>query len=159
MSTDKRWIIIALSVSVALNLALLGFMAGRMVEGRTMPPRMDPSLAFFPVLRDLPEQRQRELRPAVRESLRTARPAMRRMRSAQRDIQTALHQEPYAEAELAAALEAFRKALSSSQESSHTALLRLAAAMTPAERAQLAEAMRQGRRGSRPPDNPGERRW
>jgi uncharacterized membrane protein len=34
MPTDKRWMIIALAVSVALNLALLGFMAGRAATGR-----------------------------------------------------------------------------------------------------------------------------
>jgi len=139
----------ALVLSVAINLALAGFLAGRTLEPRLAPPRMDPTLAFFPVLREFPEARRAELRPIMREQFRNARPDMRRMRDAQRSIRAALTATPFAEAALADALTDFRAALLASQEGSHAALVRLAQALTPAERELLATALGEGQREGR----------
>jgi uncharacterized membrane protein len=155
MQNSRKWIVGALVVSMALNLALAGFVAGRLLEPRMGPPRLDPSLALFPMLRDLPDARRDELRPLLRAEFRQARGEMRRMRVAQRDIRSALTAEPFSDAELAAALAAFRTALLASQEGSHAALVRLAQALTPEERRMLATAMR----GSAPrPFRPGSGR-
>jgi uncharacterized membrane protein len=113
------------------------------------------------MLRDLPDARRDELRPLLRAEFRQARGEMRRMRVAQRDIRSALTAEPFSDAELAAALAAFRTALLASQEGSHAALVRLAQALTPEERLKLAAAMREGprrhfgpREGRMPPPAP-----
>jgi uncharacterized membrane protein len=144
MQNSRKWTIVALVVSLTLNLLLAGFVAGRLFEPWMSPPRMDPSLAFFPALRELPEGRRDELRPLMREQFRHARGDMRRMRSAQREVHDALLAEPFSAAGLADALTAFRTALLASQEGSHAALVRLAEALTPEERRTLAMAMREG---------------
>jgi len=150
MQNSRKWMISGLVLSVTLNLALAGFVAGRLFEPRMGPPRMDPSLAFFPALRELPEARRQELRPIMREQFRHARSDMRRMRDAQRSVHGALTAEPFSEAELTDALAGFRTALLASQEGSHAALVRLAQALTPAERRLLATAMRERTRGPMP---------
>jgi uncharacterized membrane protein len=155
MQNSRKWMIAGLVVSVVLNLALAGFVVGRMLEPRLAPPRMDPSLAVFPALRELPEARREALRPIVREQFRHLRGDMRRMRHAQRSIHSTLTTEPFSEVALADALAEFRTALLASQEGSHAALVRLAQALTPEERRMLATAMR----GSAPrPFRPGSGR-
>jgi uncharacterized membrane protein len=146
MPTSRKWMLVALAISVGINLALAGFMAGRVIEPRFVPPRLDPALAFFPAVRQLPEARRDVLRPIMRAEFGSARPNMRRMIAAQRAINDALTAEPYSENALAAALAEFRGALLASQEDSHAALVRLAGALTQDERNLLAGAMRHGPR-------------
>lgn len=140
MRTGK-WLTIALVTSVALNLALVGFLAGRLslAPGLAVPP--DPSLGAFRVLREFPESRREALRPLLREHLQAGRADLRRMRNAQERIQRALQAEPYDPTALDAALAEFRQALAASQQHGHEALSRLAAHMTPDERRQLLTAM------------------
>lgn len=164
MQNSRKWTLAALAVSLTLNLLLAGFVAGRLLEPRMGPPRMDPSLAFFPALRELPEARREELRPLMREQFHHARGNMRRMRTAQREVHDALLAEPFSATALADALTGFRAALLASQEGSHAALVRLAEALSPAERRTLAMAMREaphrrfphgdGRMPPSPPDHP-----
>jgi uncharacterized membrane protein len=134
----------ALAISLGINLALAGFIAGRMIEPRFGPPRLDPALAFFPVVRQLPEERRDVLRPIMSAEFAAVRPNMRRMAAAQRAIRDALTAEPYSEDALADALAEFRSALLASQEDSHAALVRLASALTQDERNMLATSMRHG---------------
>ena len=150
MQTSK-WLTIALALSVAINLALVGFLAGRagLRPGMAMPP--DPSLGAFRVLRQIPESRRDALRPLLREQLEAVRPDLRRLRGAQADIRSALDAEPYDAQALDAALAEFRQALAASQKHSHEALERLAAHMTREERRQLLAAMDHGPRVHRPP--------
>lgn len=150
MQSSRKWMIAALAVSVTLNLALGGFVVGRILEPRVGPPRMDPTLAFFPALRELPESRRQALRPIMRGQFRHARSDMRRIREAQRSIHEALTAEPFSESALAAALAEFSNALRAGQEGSHAALVRLAQALTPAERRLLATAMRERARRPMP---------
>jgi uncharacterized membrane protein len=150
----RNWLTVALAASVAVNLALVGFLAGRAgpAPGMTMPP--DPSLGAFRVLRDIPESRRDALRPLLREHLRAVRPHLRRLRSAQADIRHALEAEPYDSKALDTALAEFRGALATSQRHSHQALSRLAANMTPGERRLLLDAMAELPRGHRPAPPP-----
>jgi uncharacterized membrane protein len=144
MQTSK-WLTISLALSVAINLALVGFLAGRagLRPGMAMPP--DPSLGAFRVLRQIP------LRPLLREQLEAVRPDLHRLRGAQADVRSALDAEPYDARALEAALAEFREALAASQKHSHEALERLAAHMTREERRQLLAAMDHGPRVHRPP--------
>ena len=143
---SSRVLIIALVLSLGANLALVGFLAGRSFERDGMPSRMDPTLAFFPVLRTLPESRQAELRPLMRAHFRGSKPEIRRLRHAQRSIGKALTAAPFEAQILDLALADFRRALLASQTTNHQALIRLAEAMSPEERALLADAMRRDAR-------------
>jgi uncharacterized membrane protein len=141
MQTPK-WLLIALAISLAANLALGGFLAGRMTGGALRPAPVDPALAFVRVVRELPDDRQAALAPLVREQFRSARGSVRDLRRAQRDITAALTSEPFDDAALTQALERFRTALLASQEASHATLVPLVAAMTPEERVRFEKAMR-----------------
>ena len=142
---------VALILSVAVNLALAGFIMGRTGLRGFAEMAPDPSLGAFRVLRELPESRRDALRPMMRDHFREVRPDLRRLRAAQEDIGRALAAEPYAPEALAEALSRFRDALLASQAHSHQALMALAAQMTPEERRRMLDAMDRHPRGRSPP--------
>jgi uncharacterized membrane protein len=137
---NRNWLLIALGASLVVNLALGGFLLGRMTAAAPMPT-VDPTLTSLRLVRDLPDERRRALRPLLRESVRAMRPEVRRMRTAQHRINASLAAEPFDPDELDAALREFRDALVASQQLSHPGLVRLAVAMTPRERALLRDAL------------------
>lgn len=132
----RSWLTIALVVSLALNLALGGFLLGRLSHPAA-PAVLEPGIGLFRVMRELPEPRREELRPVLRAHLRSLRPEIRAIREAQQRIDAALGRQPFAANDLAAALEDFRAALLASQVRSHGFLVQVAAAMTPEERVLL----------------------
>ena len=138
---QSRWLIAALVVSLAVNLALAGFVAGRMTLPGPAPAALDPSLGMFRVLRELPEPRREALRPLMVEHFRSLRGDLHRMRAAQRRINQALATQPFDPDALSAALEGFRRALLDSQRDNHRALVRVAGDMTSEERALLRDAL------------------
>lgn len=152
--TKARWLLIALVVSLALNLALVGFLAGRAAG----PPPffraaigVDPTVGLGRMLRFLPDERRREV--LGREAPRRIRESLAAVRETQRALDRQLREEDFDAAEVAATLQAFRERFAESQARSHAALVAAAGRLTPAERAQLVAQMRRGtkgRRGDRP---------
>jgi uncharacterized membrane protein len=140
-------LVIALIVSLAANLALAGFVVGRMSAPGPAPAAMDPFLGSLRAMHRLPEERQAEIRPLLREHFRSLRPSVREMRRAQRHVNEALAREPFDPAALDDALTGFRGVLLQSQERSHEALIQLAATLRPEERIVLREVMTRGARG------------
>jgi uncharacterized membrane protein len=152
--SNRSWLIAALIASLGINLALGGYLLGRLSGAR--PAAVDPMLSALRMVRDLPDERRRALRPLLREPFRAMRPDVRRMWAAQTRINAALTAEPFDPDALDAALADFRDALLASQRSSHPGLVRLAGAMTAAERLTLRDAMgsppqRHGRHDDRQP--------
>ena len=137
---SSKWLGIALLVSVAVNLALAGFLAGRMSHGPT-PVMLDPSLSLFRVVRELPQDRRERFRPILREHFDSIRGDLRRMRRAQRNINTSLAQEPFEPRALSSSLDTFRSALLDLQEDNHALLVRVAGSMSPEERLALRDVM------------------
>ena len=142
---NRRWLILGLIVSVAINLGLAGFVAGQMSRPGPVPAVLDPSLSLFRVLREMPEPRREAFRPTVREHFRSLRGDIRRMRAAQRGIDQALSTEPFDAEDLAGALGEFRSALLDGQEDNHEVLVQVARQMTSEERRMLLEAMKRPR--------------
>ena len=138
---SSKGLVIALGVSLALNLALVGFVAGRASVAGMRHLAPDPSLGAFRLVRQLPEARREALRPLIREHFRGIRPKLQQLHAAQTKIREALDSEPYEPAQLERALGEFRTALLASQEHSHRALIRLASEMSPDERQQMMAAM------------------
>ena len=82
---SSKWLIVALIVSAGVNLALIGFIAGKAAQ----PPKGpigDPMRALPHFAKHLPSKRHKEVRPLVREHLLTVRPNLREMRRLQRQI-------------------------------------------------------------------------
>jgi len=140
-------LVIALIVSVAVNLALVGFVIGRISAAGPAPASMDPFLGSMRVMHALPQQRQEDLRPLLRQHYRGLRPNVREMRRAQRQVNAALAAEPFDPAALESALARFRSVLLRSQEGSHQVLVELAGELTQEERVMLREAMTRSPRG------------
>jgi uncharacterized membrane protein len=137
----SKWLMLALVVSVVLNLLLAGFVIGRLSGPGPVPAALDPSVGMFRVLPRLPEPRREALEPRVREHFRALRDELRRMRATQRSINQALAAEPFSAEDLTAALARFRAALLASQEQNHALLVDIAADMSAAERRLLRDAM------------------
>lgn len=153
----SKWLIVALIASLAGNLALGGFVFGRLGTPAPVPAALDPSLGMFRVLRELPEARREALRPPLREHFRSLRGDLQGMREAQRRINRALAGEPFDATALETALQGFRTALLDSQEHNHAMLVRLAGAMTAEERQLLRDAMTRSRRHRGPERGEGQR--
>jgi uncharacterized membrane protein len=138
---SSKWLVGAFAVSLALNLALIGFVAGRAsVAGyRHLAP--DPSLGAFRMVRQLPEERRQALRPLMREHFRDLRPKLQQLQAVQTKVRDALDADPFEPAALERALGEFRAALLATQEHSHRGLVQLAANLTRDERRQLLSAM------------------
>lgn len=138
---NRSWLLIGVAVSVAINLALGGFIAGHMLRPGPVPAMLDPGLSLFRVIHDLPEPRREAFRATMGERFRTMRGDLRRIRQAQRAINQALEQEPFDAPALEQALKRFRMALLAGQKDNHEVLVKVAAAMTPDERHALRDAM------------------
>ena len=154
-----RWLVVALAVSLALNIAVLGFAIGTASGGipRLARPSFDPTVGIGRLLRFLPEERREAV--ADRAARRQVRESLRQLRAAQGDVTDALAQEPFDADALRAALERFRERFAASQMGSHAALVAISGKLTPEERALLVKTtrgMRDARqKRDRPP--PGQR--
>jgi uncharacterized membrane protein len=146
---NSKWLVIGLIASIAVNLALAGFVAGRISVPGPVPAGLDPSLSLYRVLHQLPDPRREAFRPTVRAHFHSMRGELRRMREAQRGINEALTQEPFEPEALGRALQDFRAALLDGQQDNHHVLIEVATSMTPEERLLLRDAMIRHR--SRPP--------
>lgn len=149
----NRWLIAALVVSLVVNLALAGFIVGRMTRDFSPMPGLDPLVGVVRLVRFLDDDRRREVVGDLWDRRRELRPSLRAIRGSQRDVVAALTAEPFDEAALRGALEAFRDGLERSQAGSHEILATVAGRLTPEERAYLARVLfRPGRhRGAGPP--------
>ena len=155
---NKRTLIVALLVSIALNLVAVGIFLGRQAGPRPEMHRVDPVFGMRRLLGDLPEQRAQELAPLYREYFAAMRPRFREIRSTQEALRGAMLTDPLDETELRNALQSFEDQLTRSQQATQDAFVALAAELTLSERQQLVENM--GRRPERwrPPSGKAEPR-
>jgi hypothetical protein len=126
MTLTTRKLAIALAVSVALNLFVLGFGAARMLgrDGRMHEPRAEQQF------RDRGEWGPRGPGPHMFDMMGPRSGAMREhvnaLRQAQRAVATALTADPFERPALEAALAQLRQRQSAAAEASHAALCDLA---------------------------------
>ncbi len=145
-----KWIILALVVSVALNLGLIGFLVG----AGTPPPHgarggFDPTAGLVRLWRFLPEQRRQELLGDNGGNWRREfRRSWREMRHTQHDIHDALLAEPFELAKLEAALARFRDHRAIHESRGHAVFVDVASRLTAAERRRFVETMGRRHRGS-----------
>jgi uncharacterized membrane protein len=136
----NRWLAGGLIVSLVLNLAVAGFIVGRYLAGP--PPSMPPTGLRW-MLDGVPDPERREaLRPLVRAGMREFGAAFAPMRRSQQGVHDALVVEPFDADLLTGRLAEMRRELDAMQARTHATLVQVAAAMTPAERQVLAEALR-----------------
>jgi uncharacterized membrane protein len=146
-----RYLIGGLIASLALNLVLVGVLAGRATTQELGIRRIDPVIGLRQLLSDLPEERIDTLRPYYRDYLRSLRPRFRDIRHAQQDLREAILSNPLDTEALHSALQAFNTQFFNTQTNAHEPLVALVAALRLEERQQLvAHLSDHRRRGDRP---------
>ena len=142
---NSRGLVIALVVSIALNLVTVGIFVGSFFRGEGGPRpemhRIDPAWGMRRLLGDLPEERTKVLAPLYRDYFSAMRPRFREIRGTQESLRAAMLTEPLDEAALRTALGAFQDQLTGSQRATQDAFVALAAELTLSERQQLVENM------------------
>ena len=139
--TSKRWLILAVVLSLFVNAALIGVLVGRASVGGFEPPLMNPMLGTGRILRDLDPARRDVLKPLLRQHMHDLRPNLREIRAAQSDIRSAIVAEPFDGAALREALDRFQRQLGESQAQGHDSFVAFVAALAPDERALLVKRM------------------
>ena len=145
-----KWIVIALGVSLVLNVAAVGYLLGSASGGASKwrGPGLDPTMGIGRLLRMVPEERRADT--VARETRRDIRASLLEVRRAQRAIDAALAKEPFDSEQLRAALAQFRERFAASQAHSHAALVDIAAGLTPQERQRFLKAVRRKGREAGP---------
>ena len=146
--TRPKILLIALVISLAINLAMLGFAVARMIFEPTSfanAIHISPRWAYH-----LPDERRKELRPLLREQFKRARAQRPLLREKHKAVQRALAAEDFSENSLNEALVELRSALQTSQSQSHADFSGFVTQLTATERKDLAKELL---RRSRPRDH------
>jgi uncharacterized membrane protein len=148
MATSSKWLIGGLSISLVLNLLLVGVVIGRLWAFGP-PPGIgpDPTAGFFRVLGFLSDERRAEIRPQLRKEMGELIPVLRDMRRDQHRVFETLTADPFDANQLEQALADLRAKLADAQVASHRSFVEMAKALTSDERKALASAMRRGPHG------------
>jgi uncharacterized membrane protein len=153
----RRWLIIGLTASVALNLLLVGFLIGR-VSGMPRPVafQANTQASIGWMMRNLPEERREVLRDDAREHFRGVRPELRALREAQKRLFAILSADELDQDALNDVLAELRTRSDAIQAANLALLEHLAGKVTPEERRMLAEGLTRHpeppkRRPHRPP--------
>lgn len=135
---NSRWIIGVIVASIALNLALIGFIVGKQASP---PPDFDVATAYPRWARTLPDARREELRPLVRQHLRTLRPRTAGMRQHTAAIADVIVKQPFDRAALERTLEQMRTELHRTRALSHASFVEFVSQLSVEERQQMAADM------------------
>lgn len=142
----RRWVKIALAVSLALNLAVIGMIAGAFLGTGAMGERGGSqqalrALGLGPFARALSRQDRMELRGRILSSGVELREERRAIGRSLRAVEAALRAEPFDRAAVEEAFTRSRGLVVSLQEMGHAALLDQIETMDAAERAALADGL------------------
>lgn len=149
----RRGLIVALLISIAINLFFVGGVAYRFYLinseasiGRPLPPNISW------LIRDLTPERQEELRAGLRERGMQGRAARIRLFEAQSESNRVMTQDPFDEEALVAALAELRDAANDYQRLSHLQAVETLSELSAKERRNAVEFInRRGPRDGRPP--------
>jgi uncharacterized membrane protein len=155
---SRRGLIIALVVSLGVNLFVVGALFGAFVLGQRMhafhpgPRQLGP---LWAAASDLPPERQQAFRQALRGAAGEVGGELRQARQARREAWLSLKSEPFDPAAVTAALGRARGLEMQARAEVERRIVDFAAALTPAERARLAERLAHaGPRRRGPPPGP-----
>ncbi len=139
-----RWLKITLVVSLALNLAVAGLVAGAALKGR---PDTDARDGLWPYSRALPEPYRDDLMRALRESRRDWIADREALGSTRAELAAALVAEPFDAAAVTALLARQRDRFNALADRGAALLVEQIGRMSPEERLAYAEALERGPQG------------
>jgi uncharacterized membrane protein len=149
----RNGLIIALVISIALNLLLVGIGIGQTFHEGPPMMRMNPMMGLTHFAHDLSAQRRKELAETLRAFREASRPAIGEMRELQQELRAEIRRDPVDPVRLKLALEALQNHMQASQTTSAEAFVQLMQALTPEERLALDRSMRRPMRQGPPPFN------
>ncbi|MDF2234939.1 periplasmic heavy metal sensor [Albimonas sp. CAU 1670] len=146
----RRWVIWALAASVCVNLLLIGAAGGAFLRHGGPPPGEMPSgfdrVTLWRMFRALPPEARDDARDLIGERRDEMIDLARSRDAARARIAVAMEAAPFDPAALAAALNEARAAERRSRDLADALLLEVASDLSPATRAEIAEALRERRR-------------
>lgn len=152
--SGRRWLVVGLTASVVINLLLVGFLVGR-VSGMPRPStfQANTQASIGWMMRHLPDERRDVLRPEARAHFGELRPALRKLRQAQRRLFEVLIAEELDQDALNGVIVEMREGIDTTLGHNLEFLAQLAGKLTVKERRMLAEGLRRPHERS-----PGRRR-
>jgi uncharacterized membrane protein len=136
-ANDRRWLAMALVLSLAVNMVLIGTAGGFLLRhsndlvGAAAPPLIPNLLGYASTL---PEERRKELWMRTEDVRAGVRPLRRALRQAREEFLEALVAEPFDAQRFAAAQDRLLEADRKAREKVHKLYAEIAANLTPAER-------------------------
>lgn len=145
----------ALVASLALNLLILGAVAGTMYGfSKHGPPRpghvRGEDFGLMGLSRELPEERRKEFRKQLREDRAKLKPLMEEIRTARRAAADRLGADPFDRAALESAIAVVAEKERAFRQAAVTSFLGHAEQLTPAERSTLADWWRRKSESPKP---------
>lgn len=143
-STNGRGLRLALAISVALNLAVAGLIAGAALQnGGMFGGRGDGAreLGFGPFTEALSKDDRRDLREALFAKAPELRNARRQNREDTRNLLAALRAEPFDPAGLTAVMEAQKRRMTGQLELGQTLIRDFMIGLSPAARREFADRL------------------
>jgi len=145
-----KWLAAALSVSLTINIFVLGFFVGRAIEGEAMDGQRargpGPHYTLRMLARHLPADTRGELRRVFRGKREALRPAMEALRGARDRLHELLTAESYDAGAVAEALAAMRRAEAEVKRPVHETVAEALASLDREERRAFVEAVIERRR-------------
>ena len=137
-----RWLTVALVLSLAINLMIVGVFIGRGMSGRPPPGSMPTNFGWM--IRHLDDQNRQELRGNLEEHATLVQPIRREMRDAQRTFNRLLIQPELDEMALSASLQKLRTASDQYQTEMHAMMLQIVTQLDEQKRRKIASSLRRG---------------
>lgn len=146
-----RWLGIGLMLSLAINAFIVGVVATKAIKLRDFrrpgpPPLVDALGDSRRMISAIPKERRKELRKVVHAFRPQLKPHSAALAAARDRLIAVLRVEPTDQTELARALEAIQDARFAMRETGRILLTDVLAAMTPAERKQVADRLARSKR-------------
>ncbi|MEM7096676.1 MAG: periplasmic heavy metal sensor [Pseudomonadota bacterium] len=139
----NKWLGIALVISLVINLALAGFVAGRLTKGFVQgPPAHDITRAYPRFANELTDQRKADLRPQIREYLKSMRGSRTELREARGAVNAAILASPFESRGLEQALEQMNAVQQNLTQSAQNSFVQFISSLDEAERARFVERSR-----------------
>lgn len=145
---QKRWVVIALCVSLAINLLVAGVVIGARMHGGPPHAAMlnNSSFSVGRAIRQFDDERGAQLWPVARPHFKSIRPEMRKLRDAQQDWERSFASDPVDLADIDRSYAALHAQIAKIQDMNFGAIRALAQELSPEERKQLLRALRKPRR-------------
>ena len=142
--SQKGWLMIALCVSVAINLLVVGIAIGARMNGGPPHAAMLNNSAFSVghAIRQFNDQRSAQLWPIARPHFKRLRPELRKLRDAQKDWENSFVSEPIDLIELDRTNATLHERINTIQQMNFGAIRALASELSPQERMQMLRALR-----------------